>query len=68
MIEDAPIVKDTRHVRSLISQQFDHDIDRYITYLMEEQEGKRGVPRQRLKKPLHSPKRIKSKKQISVGV
>ncbi len=33
MIEDAPIVKETRHVRCAISQQFNHDIDRYIDYL-----------------------------------
>lgn len=33
MIEDAPIVKDTREVRNIISQQFEHDIDRYIDYL-----------------------------------
>jgi hypothetical protein len=33
MIEDAPIVQDTRKVRGLISEQFDHDIDKYLDYL-----------------------------------
>jgi len=33
MIEDAPIVKETRNVRCAISQQFDHDINKYIDYL-----------------------------------
>jgi hypothetical protein len=33
MIEDAPIVNDTRRVRELISQHFEHDIDRYLDYL-----------------------------------
>lgn len=33
MIEDAPIVKDTRKVRCAISERFGHDIDQYIDYL-----------------------------------
>ena len=33
MIEDAPIVNDIRRVREFISQQFEHDIDRYLDYL-----------------------------------
>jgi len=33
MIEDAPIVQDTRRVRALISRRFDDDIDRYLDYL-----------------------------------
>ena len=33
MIEDAPIVKDTRTVRSLISNRFGNDLDAYVTYL-----------------------------------
>ena len=33
MIKDSPIVEDTRHVRRMISEKFDHDIGRYITYL-----------------------------------
>lgn len=33
MIEDAPIVQDTRRVRVLISRRFDDDIDRYLDYL-----------------------------------
>jgi len=35
MIEDAPIVKDTRRVRTLISHRFGNDLDRYLTYLRE---------------------------------
>ncbi|OGW18555.1 MAG: hypothetical protein A3G93_13085 [Nitrospinae bacterium RIFCSPLOWO2_12_FULL_45_22] len=34
MIEDAPIVKDTRRVRSSISEKFANDPDRYIDYLL----------------------------------
>ncbi len=34
MIEDASIVKDTRNVRCAISRKFEHDIDRYIDYLL----------------------------------
>jgi hypothetical protein len=33
MIEDSPIVNDTRKIRELISQKFSHDIDRYLDYL-----------------------------------
>jgi len=33
MIEDAPIVKDTRRIRSLISNRFGNDLDRYVAYL-----------------------------------
>lgn len=33
MIEDSPIVNDTRKVRELISQKFADDIDRYLDYL-----------------------------------
>ena len=33
MIEDAPIVKDTRRVRSLISNRFGNDLDKYLAYL-----------------------------------
>ena len=34
MIEDAAIVKDTRRIRSLISKKFDHDLDKYVLYLL----------------------------------
>ncbi len=34
MIEDAPIVKDTRKVRYSISEKFGNDPDRYIDYLL----------------------------------
>ena len=33
MIKDSPIVEDIRRIRNKISEKFDHDIDRYITYL-----------------------------------
>ena len=36
MIKDSPIVEDTRRVRRMISEKFDHDIDRYIAYLQNE--------------------------------
>ena len=36
MIKDSPIVEDTRRVRRMISEKFDHDIDRYIAYLQSE--------------------------------
>ena len=34
MIEDPPIVRDTRRVRCAISKRFGHDPDRYIDYLV----------------------------------
>ena len=36
MIKNSPIVEDTRRVRRQISAKFDHDINRYITYLQNE--------------------------------
>ena len=36
MIKDSPIVEDTRRVRRMISEKFDHDIGRYIAYLQRE--------------------------------
>ena len=36
MIENYPIVEDTRRVRHQISAKFDHDIRRYIVYLQSE--------------------------------
>ena len=36
MIKDSPIVEDTRRVRRMISEKFDHDIGRYIAYLQNE--------------------------------
>lgn len=33
MINNSPIVEDTRKIRYLISLKFDHDINRYIEYL-----------------------------------
>ena len=36
MIKDSRIVEDTRRVRRMISEKFDHDIGRYITYLQSE--------------------------------
>ncbi len=34
MIEEAPIVKDTRRVRQAISEKFGNDPDKYIDYLL----------------------------------
>ena len=36
MIENSPIVEDTRRVRHQISAKFDHDISRYVVYLQNE--------------------------------
>ena len=36
MIKDSPIVEDTRRVRRMISEKFDHDIGRYIAHLQSE--------------------------------
>ena len=36
IINDSPIVEDTRRVRRMISEKFDHDIGRYIAYLQSE--------------------------------
>ena len=36
MIKDSPIVEDTRRVRRMISEKFNHDIGRYIAYLRSE--------------------------------
>ena len=36
MIKDSPIVEDIRRIRKKISEQFDHDIGRYIAYLQSE--------------------------------
>lgn len=44
MIKDAPIVKDTRKVRSLISNRFGNDLDRYLAHL------RAATPRHRKKK------------------
>ena len=36
IIKDSPIVEDTRRVRRMISEEFDHDIRCYIDYLQRE--------------------------------
>ena len=36
MIKDSPIVEDIRRIRKKISEEFDHDIGRYIAYLQSE--------------------------------
>ena len=35
MIEDSPIVAETRKIRQAISAQFHHNVDRYFDYLRE---------------------------------
>ena len=57
MIEDAPIVKDTRKVRFSISKKFCNDPDRYIDYLVSQEQktpiksevelNKKGLPTMR---------------------
>ena len=42
MIKDSPIVEDTRRVRRMISEKFDHDIGRYIAYLQSEAASRRA--------------------------
>jgi hypothetical protein len=39
MIDEAPIVKDTRRVRQAISEKFDNDPDKYIDYLLSQKTG-----------------------------
>ena len=39
MIKESPIVIETRTVRSAISKNFDDDIERYVNYLMDQQQG-----------------------------
>ena len=36
MIKDSPIVEDIRRIRKKISEEFDHDVARYIAYLQSE--------------------------------
>ena len=36
MIKNSPIVEDIRRIRKKISEEFDHDIGRYIAYLQSE--------------------------------
>ena len=33
MIKDSPVVEDIRRIRGALSEQFDHDVDKYIAYL-----------------------------------
>ena len=42
MIKDSPIVEDTRRVRRMISEKFDHDIGRYIAYLQSEEASRQA--------------------------
>ena len=39
MIKDSPIVEDIRRVRRALSEQFDHDADKYIDYLQRKSES-----------------------------
>ena len=38
MVDDAQIVKETRRVRCSISEKFDNDPDRYIDYLLSQED------------------------------
>ncbi len=43
MIEDAPMVKDIRQIRCLISRQFNDDSDQYIDYLLAKETKKEAL-------------------------
>jgi hypothetical protein len=43
MVEDAAIVKETRKVRCSISERFGNDPDRYIDYLMAQEDKSKPV-------------------------
>ncbi|PIP05036.1 MAG: hypothetical protein CO012_04955 [Syntrophobacterales bacterium CG_4_8_14_3_um_filter_49_14] len=45
MAEDAAIVKETRKVRCSISERFGNDPDRYIDYLMAQEDKAKPVPK-----------------------
>lgn len=45
MVEDAEIVKETRKVRCSISERFGNDPDRYIDYLMAQEDKAKPVPK-----------------------
>ena len=45
IIKDSPIVEDTRRVRRMISEKFDHDIGRYIAYLQREAASRQAKKR-----------------------
>ena len=38
MIKDPPIVEDIRRIRCALSEQFDHDVEKYIDYLQRKYE------------------------------
>lgn len=38
MIKDSPTVEDIRRIRSALSEQFDHGVDKYIFYLQSKSE------------------------------
>ncbi len=39
MIKDPPIVEDIRRIRCALSEQFDHDVEKYIDYLQSKYES-----------------------------
>ncbi len=43
MVEDSGIVKETRKVRCSISERFGNDPDRYIDYLMDQEDKAKPV-------------------------
>jgi len=45
MVEDSPIVQDTRRVRRAISRRSGNDPDRYIDYLMSRTTVEQHTPR-----------------------
>ncbi len=39
MIKDSPAVEDIRRIRCALSEQFDHDVEKYIDYLQSKYES-----------------------------
>ena len=45
MIKDSLIVEDIRRIRSALSEQFDHDVDKYIDYLQSKRSDQADIVR-----------------------
>ena len=45
MIDDSQIVKETRRIRCSISEKFDNDPDRYIDYLLSQEDKDKAQTR-----------------------
>ena len=49
MIEDAPIVNDTRRIRGSVSHRFGNDLDKYLAHLREMKRHGDADPKPRMK-------------------